>query len=103
MKKICCFVFLITVILAFPTAHASEKDKIDIPAKFQGGDVSSFSRWVQSELKYPAALNKNPIPGGVKAKFAINTKGELVDIKILEYTDKHFADETLRVLKSSPL
>jgi periplasmic protein TonB len=72
------------------------------PATFMGGDLADFHAWVQKNLIYPQLALDNNIFGKVIIQFAINSKGELVDIKLLRSIDKSIDEETIRVLKMSP-
>jgi protein TonB len=80
-----------------PTFNPSEY------ARFNGGDLDAFRTWVNENIVYPEEAAKNQIMGKVYVQFCINKKGEMVDIKIIRSVDKLIDDETIRVLKLSPL
>lgn len=73
----------------------------DMP-KFEGGDVNTFRNWVQSHLKYPEVAAENGISGKVFVQFAVNSKGEVVDAKVVRGVDPALDQEALRVVNSSP-
>jgi TonB family protein len=75
---------------------------VENPATFQGGDLNSFRSWVQSNLKYPMEAAEKGISGKVYVSFAINSKGDVVDIKVLRGVDPSLDNESVRVIKSSP-
>jgi protein TonB len=73
----------------------------DMP-QFQGGDHNSFRNYIQSNLKYPAIAAENGISGTVFVQFAVNSKGEVVDAKVVRGVDPALDKEALRVVRSSP-
>jgi periplasmic protein TonB len=75
---------------------------VEEQATFQGGDVGTFREWVQKNLVYPPVAVENGIFGRVTVQFAVNSKGEVVDVKILRGVDPSLDKETIRVIMSSP-
>lgn len=75
---------------------------VEEPASFQGGDLNSFRDWVQRNLEYPAVAAENGISGKVYVQFAVNSKGEVVDVKVLRSVDSSLDKESIRVIMSSP-
>jgi protein TonB len=75
---------------------------VDVNAKFQGGDLDNFRDWVLKNLVYPPIAVENGIQGNVIIQFNINSKGKLVDAKILRGLEKSLDNEVLRVVNSSP-
>ncbi len=71
--------------------------------KFQGGDENNFRKWIQDHLKYPDIAAENGISGKVYMQFTINSKGEVVDVKIIRGVDPALDKEAFRVVNSSPL
>jgi len=70
---------------------------------FQGGDAVSFSKWVSSQLVYPAEEKEARHQGRVMLQFAVNTDGSVSDVKILRSTGYEALDnEAVRVISSSP-
>jgi protein TonB len=75
---------------------------VEEQATFQGGDVSTFREWVQKNLVYPPIAVENGIFGRVTVQFAVNSRGDVVDVKILRGVDASLDKETIRVIQSSP-
>lgn len=75
---------------------------VEEQATFQGGDVSTFRQWVQNNLVYPPVAVENGIFGRVTVQFAVNSRGDVVDVKILRGVDPSLDKETIRVIMSSP-
>jgi protein TonB len=73
----------------------------DMP-KFKGGDQNAFRTWIQQNLKYPEIAAENGISGRVFVQFAINSKGTVVDAKVIRGVDPALDKEALRVVNSSP-
>jgi TonB family protein len=84
-----------------------EKDSIyinvEVPASFQGGDCTiNFHNWVMSNIKYPEEAVKKGITGKIYVQFSVNTKGDVVDVKVLRGVELSLDKEALRVVMSSP-
>lgn len=71
--------------------------------KFQGGDHNAFSKWVHENIQYPVIAIKNGISGRVFLQFTINSKGEVVDVKVMRGVDPALDKEALRVVSASPI
>lgn len=69
---------------------------------FQGGDLSKFRNWVQSNVKYPQIALENGIQGNVVIKFVVEKDGKLSNIQVLQAPDKTLADAAVAVLQRSP-
>ncbi len=69
---------------------------------FQGGDLSKFHRWVQSNVVYPKSAQDNGISGRVTLTFVIEKDGSLSNIQVLQAPDRLLSDEAIRVLQMSP-
>ena len=69
---------------------------------FQGGDLSKFHRWVQSNVVYPQMAQSNGISGRVTLTFVIEKDGSLTNIQVLQTPDRLLSDEAIRVLNMSP-
>ncbi len=96
-----------------PIAFANDKQKsmqtdeqvfivVEQQASFQGGDVNSFRDWVTKNLKYPEIAIKNRIAGKVYVQYAVNSKGEVVDVKVIRSANPSLDEEAVRVVSSSP-
>jgi protein TonB len=75
---------------------------VEEPATFLGGDLNSFRTWVEKNLEYPAIAAENGISGKVYVQFAVNSKGDVVDVKVLRGVDPSLDKESIRVIMSSP-
>lgn len=73
----------------------------DMPS-FQGEGQEGFRRWIQQNLRYPQIAQENGIEGKVYVQFAVNSKGEVVDAKVVRGVDPALDKEALRVVMSSP-
>jgi protein TonB len=76
---------------------------VEEQATFQGGDVSAFREWVMKNIKYPAIAQENGIKGKVYVQYAVNSKGEVCDVKVVRGVDPSLDKEAVRVIMSSPL
>lgn len=74
----------------------------EVQASFHGGDLNAFRNWVQKNLQYPQIAAEKGISGKVFIEFAVNSKGDVVDIKVLRGVDPMLDNESIRVIKSSP-
>ena len=74
----------------------------EVMPTFQGGDLSKFRNWVQSNVKYPQSALENGIQGNVVVKFVIEKDGKLSNIQVLQAPDKTLADAVVQVLQKSP-
>jgi protein TonB len=71
-------------------------------ARFMGGDVNEFRKWVVENITYPTAAIEVNIFGKVLVEFCVNSKGEVVDLKLLRKLDPLIDEVTLQVISSSP-
>ncbi len=76
---------------------------VEEQATFQGGDVGAFREWVIKNIKYPAVAQENGIKGKVYVQYAVNSKGEVCDVKVVRGVDPSLDKEAVRVIMSSPL
>lgn len=75
---------------------------VEEQATFQGGSLETFREWVQKNLVYPPVAVENGIFGRVTVQFAVNSRGEVVDVKVLRGVDPSLDKETIRVIMASP-
>ncbi|MCX7987393.1 MAG: energy transducer TonB [Bacteroidales bacterium] len=71
-------------------------------ATFQGGDINSFRIWVQQNIVYPTAAAEAGISGKVIVQFAVNSRGQVVDVKVLRGVHPELDKEAVRCILSSP-
>lgn len=73
----------------------------DMPM-FQGGGKENFREYIAKNLQYPPIAAENGISGRVFVQFAVNAKGEVVDVVVVRGVDPALDKEAVRVVKSSP-
>jgi len=73
----------------------------DMP-QFQGGGKEKFREYIQQNLNYPPIAAENGISGRVFVQFAVNAKGEVVDVVVVRGRDPALDKEAKRVVQSSP-
>lgn len=76
--------------------------KVEIEAKFQGGDLLSFNKWVAANIKYPQVCSENGVTGKVFVQFVVNKTGQVESVKVLRGADPLMDQEAIRVIESSP-
>lgn len=69
---------------------------------FQGGDLNTFRKWVQENVRFPQIALENGIQGRVTLTFVIERDGRLTNIQVLQTPDRSLSEEAIRVLNKSP-
>ena len=69
---------------------------------FQGGDLNTFRKWVQDNVRFPQIALENGISGRVVLSFVIEKDGRLTNIQVLMTPDRSLSEEAIRVLSKSP-
>lgn len=69
---------------------------------FQGGDLNTFRKWVQDNVRFPQIALENGISGRVVLSFVIEKDGRLTNIQVLITPDRSLSEEAIRVLSKSP-
>lgn len=69
---------------------------------FQGGDLNTFRKWVQDNVRFPQIALENGIQGRVTLTFVIEKDGRLTNIQVLQTPDRSLSEEAIRVLNKSP-
>ncbi len=69
---------------------------------FQGGDLNTFRKWVQENVRFPQIALENGIQGRVTLTFVIEKDGRLTNIQVLQTPDRSLSEEAIRVLNKSP-
>ncbi len=69
---------------------------------FQGGDLNTFRKWVQDNVRFPQIALENGIQGRVTLSFVIEKDGRLTNIQVLMTPDRSLSEEAIRVLNKSP-
>lgn len=75
---------------------------VEKQAEFQDGSLEEFRTWVQDHLVYPPDAKTKGITGRVTLQFAVSSRGDVIDVKILRGSDPSFDREAYRVVSSSP-
>jgi TonB family protein len=70
---------------------------------FQGKGGEGFREYLAQNIIYPEDAKKNGITGKVFVQFTVNTKGEVVDVKVVRSVSPSLDKEAVRVVESSPL
>ena len=91
----------------FNKAKETDSDAVGYSAlsakpEFDGKEVYSFSRWVNSQLKYPEEAKEKNIEGRVTLSFTVTETGKVSDVKVLRGADPLLDKEAVRVVESSP-
>ena len=69
---------------------------------FQGGDLNTFRKWVQDNVRFPQIALEYGIQGRVTLSFVIEKDGRLTNIQVLQTPDRSLSEEAIRVLNKSP-
>jgi len=69
---------------------------------FNGGDANEFSKWVNSQLKYPEQAKKDKIQGRVTLQFTVGADGVVRNVKVIRGAHELLDAEALRVVSASP-
>ncbi len=76
---------------------------VEEEATFQGGDLNTFRNWIANNLVYPQQAAENNSQGRVFVQFCVNSKGAVVDVKVLRSSgDESLDAEAIRVIRVSP-
>ena len=98
-----------TVQVTLPETEETLKGKkeipfqlVDVKPEFNGGDANEFSKWVNSQLKYPEQAKKDEIQGRVTLQFTVGADGVVRDVKVIRGAHELLDAEALRVVSASP-
>ena len=69
---------------------------------FQGGDANQFSRWVNTNLRYPEEAKDKNLQGRVTLSFTVDKTGKVTDVHVLRGVDPILDKEAMRVVGLSP-
>ena len=82
-----------------PQVYVSVEQMPELPG---GGGQMAIVAAIQRAVHYPSLALRNGVEGRVYASFTVNTKGEVVDLKIVKGLGSGLDEETLRAIKSLP-
>lgn len=94
-----------------PAVSAAEMNKdaesvrfslVDKKPRFNGGDANEFSKWVNSQLTYPAQAKADGVQGRVTLQFTVGADGVLRDVRVLRGVREDLDAEAVRVISASP-
>lgn len=69
---------------------------------FNGGDVNTFSRWVNEHLEYPQSAKEYGIQGRVTVTFVVTSEGKVDKVRIKRGVEESLDAEAIRLVSSSP-
>ena len=75
---------------------------VEVMPQFKGGGKEKFREYIQQNLNYPPIAAENGISGRVFVQFAVNARGEVVDVVVVRGVDPALDKEAVRVIMSSP-
>ena len=75
---------------------------IECTPKFNGGDTQEFSKWVNSQLRYPEHARQNGIQGRVTLQFIVGADGMVRNVSVLRSAQEELDAEAIRVISASP-
>ena len=75
---------------------------VDKKPRFNGGDANEFSKWVNSQLTYPAQAKADGVQGRVTLQFTVGADGVLRDVRVLRGVREDLDSEAVRVISASP-
>lgn len=67
---------------------------------FNGGSVSEFAQWTNSQLKYPDSAIEDAVQGRILISFTVSADGYITDAKVLRGVSPELDAEALRVVSS---
>ena len=90
---------VVTTATVTPQIYVSVEQMPELPS---GGGPMAIVAAIQRAVRYPSLALRNGVEGRVYASFTVNTKGELVDLKIVKGLGSGLDEETLRAIRSLP-
>ncbi len=74
----------------------------EMPKFNEGKPAEEFGKYVAEHLHYPAVAVEKKISGQVIVQFTVNSRGKVVDAKVVKGVDPSLDKEAVRVIMSSP-
>lgn len=68
---------------------------------FEGGDLTTFRQWLQTQICYPAEALKKGVWGDVICSFVVERDGSVSNIRTLQSPDRPLNEEVERIIKAS--
>ena len=72
-------------------------------ATYKGQNLEGFRRFVASKVKYPPLAVENWIQGRGVIEFSVNSRGEVVDLNVIESPDDMLSQAAIKAIKKSEL
>jgi hypothetical protein len=101
MKYIRIALFLLMPLVGFSQIDGEDEVYLNgdlIEAKFNGGGIEEFSKFLRKEFDYSKVTKAGKMVGA----FTVDVDGSVKNIKITEFFDIESATEFIRVLKKCP-
>lgn len=71
-------------------------------ALFKNGDLEKYRRYVTGKLVYPPEAVERNITGDVYVAFSVNSKGKVVEVKVIESPNHFLSKAAVDVILASP-
>ena len=68
---------------------------------FQGGDLTTFRQWLQTQIRYPAEALKEKAGGLVVCSFVVERDGSISNAETLQSPSRQLSTEVERIIKAS--
>ena len=68
---------------------------------FQGGDLTTFRQWLQTQVRYPADALKEKAGGLVICSFVVERDGSISNAETLQSPSRQLSTEVERIIKAS--
>ena len=68
---------------------------------FQGGDLTTFRQWLQTQVRYPADALKEKAGGLVVCSFVVERDGSISNAETLQSPSRQLSTEVERIIKAS--
>lgn len=68
---------------------------------FQGGDLTTFRQWLQTQVRYPAEALKEKAGGLVVCSFVVEHDGSISNAETLQSPSRQLSTEVERIIKAS--
>ncbi len=75
--------------------------KVENPAEFPGG-AEAWRRYLERNLRYPAAAQENGTQAIVRVQFVVDRDGNISEVQALDNPGDGLAEEAVRIIKSGP-
>lgn len=84
-----------------PSAESALADSCVMPARFRGGDLFAFKRWVLERLKLPAGAPAHVRGGITSVRFTVTSAGKVRNVGVKDVMGTTFDRQIRRLVASS--